>query len=88
MKTVKTLSLFALGLAALTLAGCNNNRDDDNDSASAPAAFDQVGEIRVYDERPAHVVRRQQVQSMPVRQSQQVVKSFKYNQIGETDITE
>jgi hypothetical protein len=84
MTKVKTLILIALGLAAVTLTGCNH-RDDDYD---APASYDQVGEARVYDEHPAP--KRVYIQhAAPARVEPQVAKrSFHYDQVGETDIAE
>ena len=87
MKRLKIATLLALGLALAGLTGCNQNRDRDDDNESFQ--YDQVGEARVYDVRPAS---KQNIQSFPTRQTQPQVarstKSFHYNQVGETDISE
>src|SRR5476651_2484285 len=90
MKRLKTASMLALGLALIGLTGCNQNRDRDDEMESG--GYDQVGEARVYDERP--VTRHQNIQASPVRQLQaqpqvaRSTKSFHFNQVGETDISE
>ena len=89
MKTMQraVMVLVAVGMG-LGLTGCVHNRNDDDDD-DRPQAFDQVGEVKVFDERPkvAHVksaapVAVKRVQFVATKQVQ------RFDQIGEADIAE
>ena len=92
VKTMKNLQRAALILVAasmgLGLTGCVHNRNDDDDE-DRPQTFDQVGEVKVFDERPK-VVHAKTVAPVIVKHAQVVSTQHqqRFDQIGEADIAE
>ncbi len=89
MKTMQraVMILVAAGMG-LGLTGCVHNRNDDDDD-DRPQAYDQVGEVKVFDERPK-VVHVKSVAPVAVKHVQVVTTKHeqRFDQIGETDVAE
>ena len=99
MKTMSMMRIAAASLVAvmmgLGMTGCGHSRNDDEDDDRP--TFDQVGETRVYNDRPkiATVAPRANtpaVHSAParitIRQVQVAQHEQRFDQIGEADVAE
>lgn len=79
-----------VGVAALALTGCKNSRNDMADAAESQR-FDQVGEVRVYDE-PRVAARAEtpkvDLKKVSRRESRAVASQRRYDRIGEMDVAD
>lgn len=77
--------LAGCGLA-LSATGCGHFHDDEDDDHSRKA-YDQVGEVRVYDERPKAPAARSE-RAVPAHRVQVVTAkpAPRYDQVGEADL--
>ena len=95
MKKQRTLSMAVvptalIALTALTLTGCNHSRQDsDDDSEIDTGRFDQVGDVRVYDEKkPTRRIQKVQAAPRPEPKVARNSKPYTFDSVGETNIAE
>jgi hypothetical protein len=93
MKTIQVLAaaMMVMGFA-LAATGCNHSRDDeDNDRTQT---FDQVGEVRVFDEHTAAPLSRPTVSALAKARTTtptfvaHAKSEVRFDQVGEADMAE
>ena len=99
MKQMRALTATAMAVLtmALAVAGCGHNRDDDDDDRAA--AFDQVGEVRVFDDhsraprrtelpRPAAALAVSKTTAPSSVSVAHAKGASRFDQVGEADMAE